>query len=135
MYEYRLIGVPKVIDGDTVDATLDLGFGVFTKQRLRLEGIDTPESRTSNLIEKKYGLEAKTFLEKWMETTKCIRAKTSKDDKYGRMLAKFYSDESTVSVNEILISEGYAWSYNGNGKQKDFDELERARKTANSRRR
>lgn len=129
MYEYRVIEKPRVVDGDTLDVVFDLGFSVHTKQRVRLDGVDTPETRTTNLNEKRYGTEAKVFLEEWIKTNTGLWARTSKDDKYGRMLVVLFSDASSVSVNDQMVFGGYAWRYSGNAKSKDFAALDRARNT------
>lgn len=124
MYEYTISQVNKVVDGDTLDVIFDVGFSMFRKERIRLDGIDTPESITSDAHEKKFGLEAKEFLKDWISKQKTLRAKTTKDDKYGRILAQVYGDvDPTVSVNEQMISKGYAWSYTGGTKQKNFQQL------------
>ena len=127
MYEYRIVGTPKVIDGDTLDVVLDLGFKIQTWERCRLAGIDAPESRTTNLKEKQYGIAAKQFVEDWLKCQPKLWARTTKDDKYGRMLVEIYSDSSIVSLNSLMINEGYAWGYAGETKVKDFTLLDRVR--------
>ena len=86
MYEYKITKIMKVVDGDTVDVILDLGFDMYKKERVRLAGIDTPESRTRDLEEKEMGLEAKEFLERRMNDCDNLWVRTEKDGKYGRML-------------------------------------------------
>lgn len=118
MYEYKVKEVVKVVDGDTVDFILDLGFSLYKKERCRVAGIDTPESRTRNLTEKQYGKEATAFLKGQLENADQITVRTSKDGKYGRMLgtimAKF--GDSTVNINELMVEAGYAVAYNGGTK-------------------
>lgn len=131
MYEYAISEVVKVVDGDTLEVIFDVGFSMFRKERIRLDGIDTPESITSDQHEKKFGLEAKEFLKDWISKQKKLRAKTTKDDKYGRILAQVYGDVNpNVSVNEELINKGYAWGYDGGTKKKDFEQLLEKRKIA-----
>lgn len=131
MYEYRVKKVTNVVDGDTIDVDIDLGFSVSFSQRLRLAGIDTPESRTTNKIEKALGLESKDYLKTKLKDAKEVVVKTEKPDsseKYGRILGWVYVDGSTKSINEIMIEDGYAWGYLGETKVKDFDALAKARK-------
>jgi micrococcal nuclease len=126
MYEYRVKKVNKIVDGDTIDVDIDLGFAVSFTQRVRLAGIDTPESRTTDLKEKALGLEVKEKLKKEIAAAKDIVIKTEKPDsseKYGRILGWIFLDGSDVSLNQRLINEGYAWTYGGGTKIKDFDEL------------
>jgi micrococcal nuclease len=130
MYEYRIIGIPKVIDGDTLDVMFDIGFNVQTWQRCRLRGIDAPESRTTDMKEKQYGIAAKQFLEDWLKRQPKLWGRTTKDDKYGRMLVEIYSDLSTSSVNGLMLTEGYAWPYSGETKSKDFAALDSLRAAA-----
>ena len=121
MYEYAVKEIVKVVDGDTVDIIIDLGFDLSKKERVRLAGIDTPESRTRDLEEKKLGLEAKEFLERrLMECAKLI-VKTEKDGKYGRMLGWFYC--SKININTEMVERGYAWEYDGGKKEKNLQEL------------
>lgn len=133
MYTYRIKKVNSVIDGDTIDCDIDLGFDVCLTQRIRLAGIDAPESRTRDLVEKKYGLEAKTYLENKLNTFSgqlIIRTeKISSTEKYGRILGWiFLGDENSLSVNQMMLNEGYAWVYNGVGEVvKDFSILESKR--------
>ena len=125
MYEYK-VKATDVIDGDTIDVVIDLGFDIFTNRRVRLAGIDTPESRTTNLNEKKFGMEAKEHLKHLLGNASNIVIKTLATDvneKYGRVLGKVYTDSSAISVNDLLVSHGYAWSYDGGTKIKDFNAL------------
>ncbi len=128
MFEYVVKEVNKVVDGDTLDITIDLGFSLTTKQRVRLNGIDTPESITKDEYEKKFGLEAKEFITNWIMSNKNIKVQTKKDDKYGRILGHFYGDGSKESLNEMLVRLGYAWAYDGGTKKKDFNLLLERRK-------
>jgi micrococcal nuclease len=126
MYEYNIKKVTKVVDGDTIDVDIDLGFNISYAQRVRLAGIDTPESRTKDLREKALGLEVKDKIKKAIESSKTVIIKTELPDsteKYGRILGWVYLDGAAKSLNEQLIEEGYAWSYMGETKIKDFDAL------------
>ena len=126
MYEYRVKKVNKIVDGDTIDVDIDLGFAVSFTQRVRLAGIDTPESRTTDLKEKALGLEVKEKIKKELAAAKDVVIKTEKPDsseKYGRILGWVFLDGSDVSLNQKLINEGYAWTYGGGTKIKDFNEL------------
>jgi len=123
-YIYRVKQVLKVVDGDTIDADIDLGFNISLTKRVRLSGVDTPESRTTDLKEKALGLEVKEWLKKNIDGKKNILIKTELPDsteKYGRILGRLYVDD--VCLNDRMISEGYAWEYAGGTKKKDFDEL------------
>lgn len=126
MYEYRVKKVLKIVDGDTIDVDLDLGFNISFTQRVRLAGIDTPESRTTDKHEKTLGLEVKDKLKKAVEAAKVIVIRTEKPDsteKYGRILGWVFLDENPVSINQTLIDEGFAWPYMGETKVKDFEAL------------
>jgi micrococcal nuclease len=126
MYEYRVKKVLKVVDGDTIDVDIDLGFSISYSQRVRLAGIDTPESRTKDKAEKILGLEVKDRLKKAIDAATNIVIKTEKPDsseKYGRILGWVFLDDNKVSINQTLIDEGYAWVYMGETKVKDFDAL------------
>ena len=133
MYEYRIKKVTKIVDGDTIDAELDLGFNISYTQRIRLAGIDTPECRTLNKAEKALGLEVKKKLGELIANAKVVVIRTEKPDsseKYGRILGWLYLDGAELSVNEALIASGYAWSYLGKTKVKDFEELKAKRATS-----
>ena len=126
MYEYRVKKVNKIVDGDTIDVDIDLGFSVSFFSRVRLAGIDTPESRTTDAKEKALGLEVKEKIKKELAAAKDVVIKTEKPDsseKYGRILGWVFLDGSDVSLNQQLINEGYAWTYGGGTKIKDFEEL------------
>jgi micrococcal nuclease len=127
-YIYRIRSVHKVVDGDTIDADIDLGFDISLTKRIRLAGIDTPESRTTDLREKALGLEVKEWLKKNLEGKKEILVKTELPDsteKYGRILGRLFADG--VCLNDRMIAEGYAWEYDGGTKKKDFALLEQRR--------
>jgi len=130
MYEYHVKKVTNVVDGDTIDVEIDLGFDISFSSRVRLAGIDTPESRTTNKAEKVLGLEAKEYVKSKVKEAKSVVIKTEKMDsseKYGRILGWLYLDGAAVSVNEQMISDGYAWGYLGDTKVKDFEALAKAR--------
>jgi micrococcal nuclease len=135
MYTYRVKQLLKVLDGDTIDVEIDLGFDISVTKRVRLAGIDTPESRTRDLMEKAFGLESKARLKQILESAKTIVIKTEKPDsteKFGRVLGWLHIDSEKLSVNEALIASGYAWEYLGDAKVKDFDLLIQKRKTNDS---
>jgi|TARA_B110000259_G_scaffold181265_1_gene223031 micrococcal nuclease len=120
MYEYRT-KVVRVVDGDTVDVDVDLGFGVWLrKERVRLYGIDTPESRTRDKEEKKYGLAAKAFLKKALGTSPILKTTKDGKGKYGRILGEFIVDDgetgTRVNINQLLIEEHHAAAYHGQSK-------------------
>jgi micrococcal nuclease len=131
MYEYYVRKVENVVDGDTIDVLIDLGFDILFQSRVRLAGIDTPESRTKDLKEKALGLESKEYLKKHLKDAKSVVIKTEKMDsseKYGRILGWLYVNGDTESVNDKMINDGYAWGYMGDTKVKDFNALFEARK-------
>jgi len=130
MYEYRVKQVLKVVDGDTIDVDIDLGFSISYTQRVRLAGIDTPESRTTDKYEKALGLEVKKKLGELIKNATDIVIRTEKPDsseKYGRILGWLFLDGSSESVNTALIAGGYAWDYMGETKVKDFELLKQRR--------
>jgi micrococcal nuclease len=130
-YIYRIREIHKVVDGDTIDADIDLGFDISLTKRIRLAGIDTPESRTADANEKKYGLQSKDWLKNRLEFAKDIIIKTELPDsteKYGRIIGHLFINGEETSLNNQMISEGYAWSYDGGTKKKDFTELDTKRK-------
>lgn len=130
MYEYYVRKVENVVDGDTIDVLIDLGFDIIFQSRVRLAGIDTPESRTSDKAEKVLGLESKEYLKKQLKDAKSVVIKTEKMDsseKYGRILGWLYINGDTESINDKMINDGYAWGYMGDTKVKDFDALKKAR--------
>ena len=111
-FSYRVAKVIKIIDGDTIDVMLDLGFDIMFKSRVRLFGIDTPESRTRDVIEKEYGLMSKKYLTNKLKSAKKIAIKTYKGEetgKFGRILGDVFIDGK--SVNLMMCNEGYAVKY------------------------
>jgi micrococcal nuclease len=120
MYEYRIKKVVKVVDGDTVDLEIDLGFSLTKKERCRIAGIDTPECRTRNKAEKQYGQAAKLYMTGLLKNAKELKVRTEKDGKYGRMLGWIYADDNELSLNEQMVVDGYAWQYDG-GTKREFD--------------
>ena len=123
MYEYRC-KIDRVVDGDTVDVDIDLGFGIWLrKERVRLYGIDTPESRTRDLEEKKYGLAAKSYVQSFLPVGSMQTLRTQKDDKgkFGRILGEFVVydavTDSSRTLNQIMIDRHYGVEYHGQSKQ------------------
>jgi micrococcal nuclease len=130
MYEYHVKKVTNVVDGDTIDVEIDLGFDISFSSRVRLAGIDTPESRTTDKAEKILGLEAKEYIKSKIKDAKDVVIKTEKMDsseKYGRILGWVFLDGSKISINEQMIADGYAWGYLGDTKVKDFEALAKVR--------
>ena len=133
-YIYRIKQITRVVDGDTIDASIDLGFDIALEKRIRLAGVDTPESRTSDANEKKYGLESKEWLKHHIENAKNILIKTELPDsteKYGRIIGHLFINDQDASLNDQMVTEGYAWTYDGGTKKKNFAELD-AKRTRNS---
>ena len=135
-YNFRVTEINRVVDGDTIDVTIDLGFDLYKKERVRIAGIDTPEKRTRDLEEKALGIDATNYLKKKLEDTIAgdeeltIRTELKGGmGKYGRLLGWLYIGEDTLSVNEVMITEGYAWAYDGGTKQKNFEELREIRRS------
>ena len=134
-YNFRVTEIVKVLDGDTIDVIIDLGFDLYKKERVRVAGVDTPEKRTRDLEEKALGLDATRWLKEKLEG-----AISGDDDlvirtelvggvgKYGRLLGWLYIGDGDVSLNEAMITEGYAWAYDGGTKQKNFEELREIRR-------
>ena len=128
--------IKKVLDGGTIDVIIDLGFDLAKTERVRIAGVDTPEKRTRNLEEKALGIDATEWLKDKLEG-----AIDGDDDlvirtelvggvgKYGRLLGWLYIGDSDLSLNEQMITEGYAWAYDGGKKQKDFEELREIRRS------
>lgn len=115
MYEYSC-KITKVVDGDTVDAIIDLGFDILYKSRIRLFGIDTPESRTKNLDEKARGLLSKNFIKDHLSKNAVVTIKTYKDSKgkFGRILGELHIDG--VNINQLMIQKRLAVEYYGQSK-------------------
>ena len=135
-YNFRVTEIVKVLDGDTIDVLIDLGFDLFKKERVRIAGVDTPEKRTRDLEEKALGIDATNWMKKNLEDTIAgddeltIRTElVGGMGKYGRLLGWLYVGESDVSLNEIMIEQGYAWAYDGGTKQKNFEELREIRRS------
>jgi len=135
-YNFRVTEINRVLDGDTIDVTIDLGFDLFKKERVRIAGVDTPEKRTRNLEEKALGIDATNWLKDKLEST------LSGDDeltirtelvggvgKYGRLLGWLYVGEDTVSLNELMITEGYAHAYDGGTKDMNLEALREIRRS------
>ncbi len=129
-YNFRVTKINRVVDGDTIDVTIDLGFDLYKKERVRVAGVDTPEKRTRDLEEKALGIDATNWLKsKLEEAIKGDDELTIRTElkggvgKYGRLLGWLYIGDATVSLNEQMIGEGYAWPYDGGTKKKDFEEL------------
>ena len=134
-YNFRVTEIVKVLDGDTIDVIIDLGFDLYKKERVRVAGVDTPEKRTKDLEEKALGLDATRWLKQKLEG-----AISGDDDlvirtelvggvgKYGRLLGWLYLGDGDVSLNEQMITEGYAWAYDGGTKQKNFEDLREIRR-------
>tara|TARA_E500000331_G_scaffold357761_1_gene420848 strand:+ start:1057 stop:1473 length:417 start_codon:yes stop_codon:yes gene_type:complete len=127
--------IKKVLDGDTIDVVIDLGFDLAKTERVRIAGVDTPEKRTRNLEEKALGLDATNWLkDKLNQTIKgedelVVRTElVGGVGKYGRLLGWLYVGDSDVSLNEQMIEEGYAWPYDGGTKQKNFEDLREIRR-------
>ena len=138
-YNFRVTEIVKVVDGDTIDVLIDLGFDLYKKERVRIAGVDTPEKRTRDLEEKALGLDATYWMKKHLEATIAgdeeltIRTELKGGTgKYGRLLGWLYVGDATVSLNEQMITEGYAWAYDGGTKQKNFEELREIRRTLGS---
>ena len=141
-YNFRVISVDRIVDGDTIDVTFDLGFGICKSERIRVAGIDTPEKRTRNLEEKALGIEASEWLEYQLEGAIAgeedlvIRTELEGGKgKFGRLLGWLYigypkcdgncycTCHSQVSINQKMVEGGYAWEYDGGTKSKDLDSL------------
>ena len=134
-YNFRVIEINRVVDGDTIDVTIDLGFDLYKKERVRVAGVDTPEKRTRDLEEKALGYDATNWLKEKLEG-----AIEGEDDlvirtelvggvgKYGRLLGWLYIGDADISLNEMMIEEGYAFSYDGGTKVKDFEQLREIRR-------
>ena len=136
-YNFRVTKIVKVLDGDTIDVLIDLGFDLFKKERVRIAGVDTPEKRTRDLEEKALGIDATNWLKKKLEDTIAgdgdeltIRTElVGGTGKYGRLLGWLYINEDALSLNEQMITEGYAWEYDGGTKQKNFESLREIRRS------
>ena len=133
-YNFRVTEIVKVLDGDTIDVIIDLGFDLYKKERVRIAGVDTPEKRTRDLEEKALGIDATNWLKDQLdgaisgEDDLVIRTELNGGvGKYGRLLGWLYIGDETESINERMIQQGYAWEYDGGTKKKDFQELREIR--------
>ena len=116
MYRYK-VSVVKVVDGDTIDVDIDLGFGMsYKKQRVRMLGIDTPESRTRDLVEKKFGKASKAHLKSILESGG-IQLVSHDKGKFGRILGELFIGDSSYSINQQMIDEHHAVAYTGGNKE------------------
>ena len=127
--------INRVLDGDTIDVTIDLGFDLYKKERVRIAGVDTPEKRTRDLEEKELGLDATKWLKDKLEGAidgddeLSIRTElVGGVGKYGRLLGWLYIGDATVSLNEKMIDEGYAHAYDGGKKNMDLEALREIRR-------
>ena len=135
-YNFRVTEINRVVDGDTIDVTIDLGFDLYKKERVRVAGVDTPEKRTRDLEEKALGIDATNWMKQQLEeaingeSELTIRTELKGGmGKYGRLLGWLYVGDADISLNEAMIIAGYAWSYDGGTKKKDFEELREIRRT------
>ena len=135
-YNFRVIEINRVVDGDTIDVTIDLGFDLYKKERVRVAGVDTPEKRTKDPEEKALGYDATNWLKDKLEGAIAgddeltVRTElVGGVGKYGRLLGWLYIGDAELSLNEQMITEGYAWPYDGGTKQKNFEELREIRRT------
>ena len=135
-YNFRVTKINKVVDGDTIDVTIDLGFDLLKKERVRIAGVDTPEKRTRDLEEKALGLDATAWMKEKLEgAIKGDNELTIRTElkggvgKYGRLLGWLYVGDNDFSLNEQMITEGYAWEYDGGTKQKNFEDLRAIRRS------
>ena len=134
-YNFRVTKINRVVDGDTIDVTIDLGFDLYKKERVRVAGVDTPEKRTRDKEEKELGLDATAWVKEKLDGALrgddelIIRTEVVGGvGKYGRLLGWLYVGDNDLSLNELMITEGYAWAYDGGTKKKDFEELREIRR-------
>jgi len=134
-YNFRVIAIDRVVDGDTLDITIDLGFDLYKKERVRVAGVDTPEKRTRNLEEKALGIEATNWLKEELEGAingddeLSVRTElVGGTGKYGRLLGWLYIGDELLSLNEQMIAEGYAHEYDGGTKNMDLEALREIRR-------
>jgi micrococcal nuclease len=111
MYQYKIKKINRVIDGDTIDVDIDLGFGITLSHKVRLKGINAAETKTKNLEEKAEGVKARLWLEKELSREGKWIIDTYKEDKYGRILGTLYLVGDPVTVNERMLNEGIAKPY------------------------
>ena len=132
MYTYRVKSVNRIVDGDTIDVTIDLGFSININQRVRVAGIDSPEKRTRDAAEKALGIDATEWMTKRINEAPELIIKTAVEGsmgKYGRVLGWLFVGDEDVSLNEQMINEGFAWKYDGGTKKKDLQSLIDIRKS------
>ena len=134
-YNFRVTEINRVVDGDTIDVTIDLGFDLYKKERVRVAGVDTPEKRTRDLEEKALGIDATNWMKEQLEeaingeSELTIRTELKGGmGKYGRLLGWLYVGDADISLNEAMIISGYAWAYDGGTKNKNFEELREIRR-------
>ena len=134
-YNFRVTEINKVLDGDTIDVTIDLGFDLYKKERVRIAGVDTPEKRTRDLEEKALGIDATNWLKQKLEDVLAgddeliVRTELHGGvGKYGRLLGWLYVGDSELSLNEQMISEGYAHAYDGGTKDMNLEALREIRR-------
>ena len=135
-YNFRVTKINRVLDGDTIDVTIDLGFDLYKKERVRVAGVDTPEKRTRDLEEKALGIDATNWLKDKLKDALAgddelsIRTElVGGVGKYGRLLGWLYIGDDEYSLNEQMIEQGYAWAYDGGTKQKNFEDLREIRRS------
>ena len=135
-YNFRVVSIDKVLDGDTIDVTIDLGFDLYKKERVRIAGVDTPEKRTRNLEEKELGIDATNWLKKELEDVLAgddeliVRTELHGGvGKYGRLLGWLYVGDEQVSLNEQMITQGYAHAYDGGTKDMNLEALREIRRS------
>lgn len=128
-YTYRVTEVVDVTDGDTVDVRLDLGFAISVRKRVRLAGINAPESRTTDRAEKALGIEAKEWLRAAVEGAALVVSTDKPDstEKYGRVLGRLFIAGHPESLNDRMVREGYALPYSGQGPKMNVRDLLEAR--------
>ena len=115
MYKYNA-KLDRVVDGDTVDVLVDLGFNTWKKVRIRMHGMNAPESRTRDLEEKKFGLASKEYLKHWIEEQEYVMIESTEKGKFGRVLGNVWNPECTVCVNTKMIEDHHAVEYTGQNK-------------------
>ena len=135
-YNFRVTKINRVVDGDTIDVTIDLGFDLYKKERVRVAGVDTPEKRTKNLEEKALGIDATNWLKKELQDVLdgddelIVRTELHGGvGKYGRLLGLLYVGDETVSLNEQMITQGYAHAYDGGTKDMNLEALREIRRS------
>ena len=131
-----MIKIDRVLDGDTIDVTIDLGFDLYKKERVRIAGVDTPEKRTRNLEEKELGSDATNWLKKQLEDVLAgddeliVRTElVGGTGKYGRLLGWLYVGDEQLSLNEQMITQGYAHAYDGGTKDMNLEKLREIRRS------